>query len=437
MTRQPASRPRTPSRVRSVRLTPRGVCVLALGAIGVIAAYSLGRPELLYPAVLALLLPLAAIALTRFRRIGLTVTRTFAPAVASVGLPVVVELRIANTSPVTTPQLMWRDARPWGHAAASLLAPLKAPGGHVARAGSVRIVRYEVTPPRRGVFTIGPLGVSISDPFELATGEVAVGDTDRLVVAPAITALPDTGLSILASDGPSLLVRRSIGGDDDVSTREYRTGDALRRVHWRATARHGELMVRQEEPRSHAEARVILDTRASGYSDAESRPARDEPTSRSFEVALAMASSVALHLGRGGFEVELVESGYAQLEPVHPLGPFLTSLALVDPTPERGDHHSGSPLHAASRMDRAHGSVFAILADADGATLDRLVAQRPSFDLAVAFVVSAEPTLQLARLEMAGWTCVTVAPADAMSMPEAVERAWRAVAEAQGARFVR
>ncbi len=420
-----------------MRLTARGVFLVVVGAVGIVAAYSVGRPELLYPAVLALVLPFSAIALTRFRRIGLTVTRSFDPTVAAVGLPVVVDIRIANVSAVVTPQLMWRDLRPWGSMEAFLLPRLRSAGGHIPRSGSARTLRYELVPPRRGVFTIGPLAVSISDPFDLAIGEVVVGDTDRLVVAPAVTSLPDTGLSILASDGPSLLVRRSIGGDDDVSTREYRTGDALRRVHWRATARHGELMVRQEEPRSHAEARVIIDTRASGYPDADSRHRRDEPASAAFEVALAMASSVALHLGRGGFEVEIVESGWDQLEPVSPLGPFLTSLALIDLSSERGDHAPGSSLHAASRMDRAHGSVFAILADSDAATLERLVAQRLFFDLAVAFVVTPVPSEQSARLERAGWTCVMLAPSGEVSNHDLVERAWRAVADAQGARFVR
>lgn len=420
-----------------MRLTRRGLVILVLGVLSLAAAYLVGRPELLSLGVLCLALPVSAIALTRFRRIGLEVTRTFSPPIASVGMPTTVELHISNVSAVPTPQLAWRDARPWGRGETSVLPPLLPRRGRSPRPGSAQTLRYDLQPTRRGLFPIGPLAVTISDPFELAIGEVSVGETDELVVAPAMATLPDTGLSILSSDGPSLLVRRPVGGDDDVSTREYRTGDALRRVHWRATARHGELMVRQEEPRSHAEARVILDTRASGYRDVEARRRRDEPESESYEVALAIASSVAVHLARGGFEVEFVESGWPQLEPVVPLGPFSASLARAELSEATGDHASGSPLYAASRMDRAHGSVFAVLADADAATLERLVAQRSSFDLAVAFVVAPSPTAQSARLERAGWTCVTLWFDDLSTVDAVVERAWRAIAEQHGARHVR
>ena len=57
--------------------------------------------------------------------------------------------------------------------------------------------------------------------------------------------------------------RRTIAvhGEDDVSTREYRHGDDLRKVHWRATARTGELMVRLEERPWRAQATLLLDTR--------------------------------------------------------------------------------------------------------------------------------------------------------------------------------
>ena len=73
-------------------------------------------------------------------------------------------------------------------------------------------------------------------------------DTAPLVVVPRVLPLRAAGLTA-GHGGGGEGARRSIAvhGEDDVSTREYRHGDDLRKVHWRATARTGELMVRLEE----------------------------------------------------------------------------------------------------------------------------------------------------------------------------------------------
>lgn len=396
-------------------------------------AYAGGRSELMYLGCLMLLLPALAIAFARFRRVNLQVTRTFLPPVVEVGQPTTVELTVTNAVPLPTPELTWRDYRPWssGGTEPGVLPPLAARRGPLAGARSSATLRYVLTPPRRGVFPIGPMTVEITDPFGLARSEVQVGSTEQLIVTPQIGALPENGLAILASDGTSMLVRRAVGGEDDLSTREYRTGDALRRVHWRATARHGELMVRQEEPRSHAEARVILDTRSVGYADYTPRRHPDEPESEFFELAISLASSIALHLVRSGFQAELIETGRPQLQPVAPRESFLRTLATIGLTEETGDYPAGSALRATSRLDRAHGSVFAILADADPATIDRLIAQRPFFDLAVAFVISWRESPQLLKLRAAGWLCVP------LHLDDTVEDAWRSVADAQGVRLGR
>lgn len=414
---------------RAARLTTRGAALAVVGAASIVVAYAAGRTELLYLGVLTLLLPALAIAFARFRRLSVAVTRSFRPEVAAVGQPVGVDLEVVNTGALPTPELMWRDVRPWGGRANP---PRPLPALAVRRGAGTGVVRlrYEIVPPRRGEVPIGPLRVLLADPFGLARGEASVGDRDFLVVAPVIRELPDTGLAILASDGASLLVRRSIGGDDDLSTREYRTGDAMRRVHWRATARHGELMVRQEEPRSHAEARVILDTRRSGYADRVEARHRTDPESESFELAVSIAASIALHLARGGFAVEFIETGGQHLAPVSPPPPFLRSLATLALATATGGYPTTSPLNGTS-PERAHGSVFAVIASADGPTIERLVAQRAGFALAVAFVVTFRDSPQLEVLRAAGWTCVPVALSDS------IEDAWRAVAEIQGSRHGR
>src|SRR5947209_9048920 len=92
-------------------------------------------------------------------------------------------------------------------------------------------------------------------------------------------------------------VSRSIAtaGEDDAATREYRLGDDLRRIHWRSTARRGELMVRREEQPWQSRAVLLLDCRQSAHQG-------DGPLS-SFEWSVSAAASIGLHLAHGGFTV--------------------------------------------------------------------------------------------------------------------------------------
>jgi len=426
---EPAARPSAAARPRrNARPTARGWTLAAVGAAALIGAYSSGRSELLYLGLLLLLLPAVALVAARVRPVDMRAQRRFSPPVVAVGRPARVELAIVNTSYTPSPRLAWRDGVPWGADASGALPPLAGRRLTASPSATSRTV-YDLVPPRRGVFEIGPVVIATDDPFSLAHGDAVAGGTDALVVGPRIATLPDNGLAVVAGDGASTLIRRSSGGEDDLTTREYRPGDALRRVHWRATARHGDLMVRQEEPRSHAEARIILDTRRSGYADFVRSRRRAAVESDAFELALSITASIALHLDRAGYRADIVETAPPQLAPVSPVEPFLRSLALADPVPVRGDDPPAALV--AARSDEVRGSVFAVLADADGPTLDRIVAQRPWFDLAVAFVIGDGDSPQLSRLAEAGWTCVDARPDDR------VEDVWAALAAVPEARRAR
>ncbi len=398
------------------RLTRRGWFLVVLGAIALPASYWLGRRELLYLGCFILLLPLFALAFVRWRRMSLSVERTFSPPAVGAGHPSVVDVQIRTLLPTSTLDVYWRDSLPWAPYSTNLT---RLPG----RSTTLNL-RYEVVPPSRGIFEIGPMLVDFSDPFGLADGARTVGRPQRLIVTPDVVQLTDDAVAISADEGSSRVVkRRALSGEDDLMTREYRRGDAIRRVHWRASAHHGELMVRQEEQRSHAEARIVFDTRRGNYRDASGTPRRGDVESRSFEWVVAFVASLGLHLQRSGVLVQVIETGAAQLADIDRPEEFLESLAavgLVDAPPV-----PLSLLRSAERPDRSQGSIIAVLSDADSDTLERLITQRRSFDLAVAFLVGPSRPELAESLDSAGWLCIDVNP-DAP-----VELAWMALGASQ------
>jgi hypothetical protein len=320
---------------------------------------------------------------------------------------------------------LWWDTVPWHPFATkqSWLPALMPRGPRFDGRGNAVVVGYDVRPPHRGVFEVGPVNIQVTDAFGLAISRLIVNEPQSLTVTPEVFTLGDTGLSIPAGDGESRLVqRRATGDDDDVMTREYRDGDAMRRVHWRASARHGDLMVRQEEQRSFPEARILVDTTRSGYH----RPSIDErdaaADSPAFEWVVRMLASVAVHLRRSGFLVEIAETGPDQLGS---LGrgrrrgwgdeQFLARLASFELTP--------TAKNLSSRSRGSNGPLVALVGVPEPETVDWMLAQRRPGELAVVFMVQdvsaldmldrtfglpGSPPMVAERFENAGWLVVAV-----------------------------
>ena len=114
------------------------------------------------------------------------------------------------------------------------------------------------------------------------------------MVTPHVMPLPSVRLGgEWAGSGESTARSVATSGEDDAATRDYRRGDDLRRIHWRSTARRGELMVRREEQPWQSRAVLLLDTRAGIHHG-------DGPTA-SLEWAISAAASIGVHLSRSGF----------------------------------------------------------------------------------------------------------------------------------------
>lgn len=238
----------------------RGWGLLGSGAISLLAAQIMGRRDLLALAVLLLVLPLLSLAGTRVLKPRFRVYREFGPSPVETSARTTVRLAIARNGPGTGHAIMEEHlpAR-FGESPVFLFPARSAPGG-------TSRYEYHLRSAKRGQFVIGPVTAEFSDPFGLSFHRHAIDDGDLLTVTPAAVELPETGLAgARGHDGVTATRIRANPSDDDVMTREYRHGDPMRRVHWAATARHGALMVRQEESVTTPEATVILDQRLSAY----------------------------------------------------------------------------------------------------------------------------------------------------------------------------
>ena len=274
-------------------LTTRGRSFLAAAAAAAISAMVLGERDLLRVAVLLAALPLLAAAYVGRSRYKLACTRSLDPVRTPVGSSARVILRLQNVSRLPTGTLLLEDRLPYALGSRPRVV-LERLGAHQASS-----VAYTVRTEMRGRYPVGPLVVRLTDPFGLCELTRSFPTVDRLIVIPQVVPLPTARLGgEYAGTGDSRARSVAVHGEDDAATREYRRGDDLRRVHWRSTARTGELMVRREEQPWDSRATVVLDTRADAH--------RGEGPTASFEWAVSGAASIAMHLRQAGYRVRLV-----------------------------------------------------------------------------------------------------------------------------------
>jgi uncharacterized protein (DUF58 family) len=274
-------------------LTTRGRSFLAAAVAAAISAAILGEKDLLRVAVLLAILPLLAAAYVGRSRYKLACNRSLEPHRVPVGASSRVVLRLQNLSRLPTGTLLLEDRLPYALGSRPRVV-LERLGAHQASS-----VAYTVRTEVRGRYPVGPLVVRLTDPFGLCELNRSFPTVDRLIVIPQVVPLPAVRLGgEYAGTGDSRARSVAVHGEDDAATREYRRGDDLRRVHWRSTARTGQLMVRREEQPWDSRATVVLDTRLYAH--------RGEGPTASFEWAVSAAASIAMHLRRAGYKVRLV-----------------------------------------------------------------------------------------------------------------------------------
>jgi uncharacterized protein (DUF58 family) len=361
-------------------LTTRGRSFLAAGIAACLCGVVLSETDLLRVGLFLCALPLATAVVVARTRYRLSCARRIEPQRVPVGEPARVVLRLENLSRVPTGILLLEDRLPYslGGRPRFVVSRIEPRG--------VREVAYPVRSDVRGRYVVGPLSLRFADLFGLVELTRSFTTTDALVVTPAVVALPLVHLGgDWAGGGDSRARSISTMGEDDVTTREYRYGDDLRRVHWRSTARYGELMVRREEQPWQNRGVLMLDTRASAH--------RGDGPGSSFEWAVSATASIGSHLARDGFGLRFVTdvgeevSGYsAETMAGTPFaGVLLDSLALVSTS---AGHGLGNGL-SSIRRGGSGGLVIAVLGSLTDADLDALTRFRHHASACVAVLLDS------------------------------------------------
>ncbi len=305
-------------------MTTRGRAFLAAGGTAFVCAVLLGQDQLLRVAALLLLLPLATAWFLGRSRYRLGLVRSVMPGQVTAGQQARIQLDLTNDGRMPTGLLLLEDQIPY------VLGTR--PRFVVDRMGPrwKRSVGYVVRSDVRGKYTVGPMRVRLSDPFGMIELDRTFQSTSSLVVTPRVLVLPAIPLSgVWTGSGDNRPRAFASGSAEDVTVREYRRGDDLRRVHWRSSAHAGELMVRREEQPWQSRATLFLDNRKIAH--------RGAGAASSLEHAVSIAASVAVHLVQRGFAVRLVTAaGEEQGGSWHEhgsltaeTGPLLESLAVV------------------------------------------------------------------------------------------------------------
>jgi uncharacterized protein (DUF58 family) len=162
---------------------------------------------------------------------------------------------------------------------------------------------------RRGVFELGPVELSVGDPFAQQAAAIEQPSVDRFLVRPRT--VPSATLDRRDTVGGAERTRFGLAEDPSrfAGVRDYAPGDPLRRMHPRASARLGRPVVKRFEPSREREVLIALDVQIAPGAMWETAAMTEEVVGL-FVVAASLVRSLALERAAFG----LAAAGYQHAE---------------------------------------------------------------------------------------------------------------------------
>lgn len=256
----------------------RRLQIIVIGAVLLIAAFSTGQAFLFYLLYLAVLVLGGSYVAVRLGLTDLEAGYAVSQLSGHVGEQMRVTYTLRNGS---------RLPKPWLEVHNPTTLPGSLPGRAISlgsRSERSWLVRVPLV--RRGHFRIEPLHIRTGDPFGFFEASATVGQGVSVIVYPKLEPLPAWRLPTASLEGSHASPERTLQTTPLATTvRPYAPGDSMNRIHWRTTARLGEIQVKEFELEQTADAWIILDLQRS------IQAGRGEASTT--EVAIQAAASIA------------------------------------------------------------------------------------------------------------------------------------------------
>lgn len=258
-------------------ISATGWLVLAVAVVSFAIAWGLGWIELAFVGATLLAALLVAIPFV-FGRVRYRVAIELQPRRVVAGERALGRLVVANTGEAAS--VPSQLELPVGAGLAEFVIPAIPPGGEHEEL-------FAVPTQRRAVITAGPAASVRGDQLGLLRREMRWTDPVELFVHPVTARLKPSAAGLVRDlEGE---VTKTITNNDISfhALRAYEPGDALRNVHWRTSARTGQLMVRQYEETRRSQLLLVQATRADHYASEEE-----------FELAVSALASLGVQVIR-------------------------------------------------------------------------------------------------------------------------------------------
>jgi len=353
-------------------MTRLGVGALLVGVGLSIVGWVLVWPALVVIGVATFVLVVVGV-ISVIRRPRLVVERRIQPPRVAKGLPAIAYLHMSNLGRTPIPPTV--AEQPYGTTTVHTLLPRLA-------GGQSSMQTYRLPTSRRGVFPIGPIEVTRSDPFGFAKATQRYTGEDEIWVYPRLLPLHPLPSGVTRDlEGPSSDMAEE-GTITFHRLREYVVGDDLRMVHWKSTAKMGRLVIRHNIDTSQPFTVVLLDTRPSVYS------------AETFEHAVDTAASVVQCTAASKSPVQLRTSSGERIGGSGGTDPPLILDYLTALEPDAG----GSLRHELLALGHERGGTAMVVVTGmlDVADLPAVSSLRRRFQRCIVLSLSPRPTPPLA-----------------------------------------